>query len=69
MADGTGFVTSHMVEDPVIGSEHVFWLERLDGDWFLAAGANSVLAVGPAGVVTDRSGHTFPLSGLAGVCR
>jgi hypothetical protein len=45
LPNGHGFRTSQMMSDPVPGQEYIFWLQKLDGDWFLASGRHDMFDV------------------------
>jgi hypothetical protein len=66
---GPGFRTSQMPNDPDMGREYAFWLELLEGEWYLAAGQGSILEVAAPGILTDRHRRRFAAEELAGVCR
>ncbi|MSP61305.1 MAG: hypothetical protein EXR72_13360 [Myxococcales bacterium] len=69
LPDGRGFRTSQMPADLPVGSEHVFWLENLDGDWFLTAGRGSLLAPAADHHLRTPDGALVAAAALKGVCR
>lgn len=66
--DGRGFRTSEMMSDPPIGSEYVFWLERLDRDWFLTS-RSFLLSPSSSRAFASRDGGSVSTAQMKGVCQ
>ena len=68
LPDGQFERTELMPRDPAVGSEHVFFLRRIEQEYFLDLGREDMLTRGENGALFDSARADVPLERLRGLC-